>query len=368
MLLTDAGASAPACLSHCRMLTLILACLNRYVTQDRRERPLTSVQDDEFLYLKHITKYNQIATKVWYHNIAYESGQNAKKDEIGFLDYQIVQWYQNLPESLQFNSHDLKRENEIPSRALRRLRMLMALRKNQARISIYRPILHSATSIMENRRHAQQVVDVAKETITILNGVNKISDIYRTQQVLYNYFLVQALAVLFLSVAHAPAVFCNQTREEFYAAIELVKGFSAKSHVSKRLWKTIRGLKDMNDKIGMLARGEGGNTEQPTNAHSDAAAAMIGMAGQGVDRGVQASRTNGHLDGVAVSPENALQMTTELSHLFEMAGNFGNTNGGDVSAQDNYEYNNSTNGDGGFDFNPPFQNEPEFSRIMNELF
>lgn len=298
---------------------------------------------------------------MWYHNIAYESGQSTKKDEIGFLDYQIVQWYQDLPDSLKFNSRDLKSEHAMPGRGMRRLRMLMHLRKNQARISIYRPILHSATSIMENRHHAQQVVDVAKDTVNTLTGINQISDIYRTQQVMYNYFLVQALAVLFLSVAHAPAVFCNQTRQEFYAAIELVKGFSTKSHVSKRLWRTIRGLKEIGDKLGMLARGSNG--DQETDPHSDAAAAMVGMAGHSIDYQTGKSNT---FDELGVSPENALQMGNELTHLYEMAGNFGNFGG--TPGADNFGTSFNTNGDGGFDFNPPFQNEPEFSKLIGELF
>jgi hypothetical protein len=324
-------------------------------------------QDNTYPYLRHITKYNQIATKVWYHNIAYESGQNTKKDEIGFLDYQIVQWYQDLPESLQFNNRDLKHENEIPSRALRRLRLLMHLRKNQARVSIYRPILHSATSIMENRHHAQQVVDVAKDTINTLTGVNQISDIYRTQQVMYNYFLVQALAVLFLSVAHAPVVFCNQTRQEFYSAIELIKGFSTKSHVSKRLWRTIRGLKEIGDKLGMMARGSnGGSSDQEGDPHSDAAVAMVGMAGHNVEYNAMA-RNNG-LEELGVSPDNALQMTNELSNLFELVGNYGNFNGS-TPGPDNFSSTYGGAGDGnGMDLTAPFQNEPEFSRIMNELF
>ncbi|RMZ77534.1 hypothetical protein DV737_g4338, partial [Chaetothyriales sp. CBS 132003] len=281
-----------------------------FALQDADIDPALPEPDDTYPYLKHITKYNQIATKVWYHNVACESGQTpTKKDEIGFLDYQIVSWYQELPADLQFNRRELQRENEIPGRGRRRLRMLMHLRKNQARISIYRPILHSATSIMENRHHAQQVVDVAKETITTLTGVSQISDIYRTQQIMYHYFLVQALAVLFLAVAHAPAVFCNQTRQEFYAAIELIKGFSTKSHVSRRL-----------------------------------------------------------LDPSMMSPDNTLQMTNELSNLFEMAGNFGNFNG--APGPDVYGASFATTDDGqvGMEMHgAPFQNEPEFSRIMNEL-
>jgi hypothetical protein len=219
---------------------------------------------------------------------------------------------------------------------------------------------------MENRHHAQQVVDVAKDTINTLTGVNQISDIYRTQQVMYNYFLVQALAVLFLSVAHAPAVFCNQTRQEFYSAIEMIKGFSTKSHVSKRLWRTIRGLKDIGDKLGMMARGSNGSSDQEVDPHSDAAVAMVGMAGHNVDYN-QMSRGTG-LDELGVSPDNALQMTNELSNLFELVGNYGNFNGS-TPGPDNFNSAYGGPGDGsGIDLVAPFQNEPEFSRIMNELF
>ncbi|OCT52085.1 putative Fungal specific transcription factor [Cladophialophora carrionii] len=341
-----------------------------FALQDADLDPALPEPDEGHPYLKHITKYNQIATKVWYHNLAYEAGQNTKKDEIGFLDYQILQWYSQLPESLQFNNRDLARENEIPGRGVRRLRLLMYLRKNQARISIYRPILHSATSIMDNRHYAQNVIDVAKDTINTLTAVNQMSDIYKTQQVLYNYFLVQALAVLFLSVAHAPAVFCGQTRQEFYAAIEIVKGFSTKSHVSKRLWRTIRGLKDIGDKIGLLARGGSTMNDAEQDAHSDAAVAMAGLAGHKVDYNQSygnppTSQGNGDQgQELGVSPDDALQITNELSSLFELAGGYGaSTPGADAF---NYV---GPSGDVGMPegFNA-FGNEPEFARIMNELF
>ena len=336
-----------------------------------RKFVLMEVQDDGYPYLKHITKYNQIATKVWYHNLAYEAGQNTKKDEIGFLDYQILQWHSQLPGSLQFNNRDLGRENEIPGRGARRLRLLMYLRKNQARISIYRPILHSATSIMENRHYARMVIDVAKDTINTLTAVNQMSDIYKTQQVLYNYFLVQALAVLFLSVAHAPAVFCGQTREEFYAAIEIVKGFSTKSHVSKRLWRTIRGLKDMGDKIGLLARGGNDVSDAEHDAHSDAAVAMAGLAGHRVDYDQSYSNPNVHQSSggqgqeLGVSPDDALQISNELSSLFELAGGYGASTPG----PDAFNFMGGTDRDIGMPegFNA-FGSEPEFARIMNELF
>ena len=329
--------------------------------------------DDAFPYLKHITEYNHIAAKIWYFNAAREAGESTKRDEVGFFDYQILQWYAQLPESLKFNSKDLPKENEIPGRGMRRLRFLMHLRKNQARISIYRPILHSATSIMENRYNAQTVVDVAKDTIATITGVNKISDLYRTQQVCYNYFLVQALAVIFLAVSHAPAEFCDQTRDEFYSAIDLIKGFSTKSYLSKRLWRTVRGLKEMGDKIGLMARGINPN-EQEQDAHSNAAVAMAGLAGhQIITPPVYGTHSKAFsIHELGVSPEDGQQIGTELTNLFEMAqGGFGNYGGsGATPGPDAYTGYVGVNGElgGGEGVNSIFGNEQEFSRIMGELF
>ena len=328
------------------------------------------VQDDSNLYLKHITAYNHIASKVWYYSQAHESGNDGKRDEIGFLDYQVLQWYQQLPQSLEFNSQDLSRENEISSRGLRRLRFLMFLRVNQARISIYRPILHSATSIMENRVYAQRVIDVAKATISVITRVNQTSDLYRTQQVCYNYFLVQALAVIFLAVSHAPAEFCQQTREEFYGALDLIKGFSTKSHISKRLWRTIRGLKEMGEKLGLLARGVT-TTSEPEDAHSNAAVAMAGLAGHPMDDlAMYGTSMRNNLTDLGVSPTDGQQISNELTYLFELAGGYGNL-ANPAAGSDGFNGYVGPNGEihgSGEGVNGLFGNEQEFSRIMGELF
>lgn len=351
--------------------------------------------DDKYPYLKHITAYNHIGTKIWAHISALESGtRHARQDDISYLDFQITQWYQQLPEHLKFDSGNILKENEVPDRKTRRLRFLMFLRKNQARISVYRPILHSATSIVENRHHAETVVGIAKDTITTIIGIDRTTDIYRTQQVCFNYFLVQALAVIFLAVAHAPAIFRSKTTDEFYGAIDLIKGFSTKSYTTRRLWRTVRGLKDLGQKIGML----GGETVQPqqnlqmqsirqrdleNEAHSNAALGLAGLAGHKVNNYPplnNAIMRNGSID--VYSPEDASQMGNELTALFEMAGAYG-TNGmhggapggthGGGNGLDGFGTYDTTPGggnageDGGDSFNAMFGNEPEFSRIMNEL-
>lgn len=346
--------------------------------QDSDIDPMLPEPDNTFPYLKHITAYNHIATKIWQHISAFESGSTGiRRDEIGYLDFQIMQWYNGIPDDLKFDSHNLANESAIADRKVKRLRFLMFLRKNQARTSVYRPILHSVTSIMENRQYAATVIEIAKETINSIIGIDRLTDIYRTQQVCYNYFLVQALAVIFLSVAHAPALFCEKTREEFYGAIDLIKGFSTKSHTTRRMWKTVRGLKELGQKIGQLARGEVQNTPQQMgdDAHSNAALAMAGLAGHMVDNypPTMPLRSGSMSGEMSYSPEDASQMGNELTALFEMAGAYGQPNGNGNSGMQAEGIDSfgsfGMNGDDadGMGFNAMFGNEPEFSRIMNEL-
>ena len=109
-------------------------------------------------------------------------------------------------------------------------------------------------------------------------------------------------------------------------ALDLVKGFSTKSFVSKRLWRTIKGLKEIGPKLGL-------NPDiHPDDPHSSAALAMAGLAGHeistmggnpyadpnsnGFEKGVVASR---NVTGTGNSPMNGYQMSHEMTNLFEAA-------------------------------------------------
>ncbi len=311
--------------------------------------------------------YSRIGSKVWRSVTGFDGTANdVKKDEIGYLDYQVLQWHKTVPSCLAFFDPETGEEADSGSRAVRRLRILIYLRANQMRILIYRPALHSATSIMENRACAQTVVDVAKDTIRVLTHLNQTSDIYRTQQVCFNYFLVSALAVLFLAVSHAPAEFNQQVRDEFYMALDLVKGFSTKSYSSKRLWNTIRGLREVGPRLGLPSRPLNMDTN---DAHSTAAVAMAGLAGHPVDE--LAMFANGHgISPLGASPKDGLQMSYELTNLFEAAGGYGSV----IPANPGTESVNgfgASHGDisaGAEALSGMFGNEEEFSRIMKDLF
>jgi hypothetical protein len=201
------------------------------------------------------------------------------------------------------------------------LQILLYLRANQMRILIYRPVLHTATTILRHLDFAHTVVKVAKDTIRILTYINQTSDIYRCQQTMFNYFLISGLAVLFLAVAHAPAEFSQMCRDEFYMALDLVRGLSGESHVSKRLWRTVRTLKEVGPRLGLVSSEQLQNDEQ-----SNAAVAMAGLAGHPVDEMALYGRGAGQ-SGQVRPLDTPHGMALDLTTLFEAAGGTFNLNG-----------------------------------------
>ncbi|OJJ44809.1 hypothetical protein ASPZODRAFT_70907 [Penicilliopsis zonata CBS 506.65] len=287
-----------------------------FVIQDEDIDPNLPEPDSSLPYLNCMIAYNRISAKIWYSGLGSEGATDSKRDEIGYLDYQILQWYKQVPDTLRFYPQDSPRQREPANRGLQRLRVVLYLRMNQLRILIYRPVLHSTGSIVESRGQALTVVEIAKDTIRVLTHLNQSTDIYRSQQVTFNYFLLAALAVLFLAVSHAPGEFNRQVREEFYMALDLVSGFSAKSYVAKRLWKTIKGLRKIGEKLGVLNRPFASHSDDP---HSTAAVAMAGLAGHPIED-ISVYGPVGAMNELGNSPLNGLQMSQELTNLFEAVG------------------------------------------------
>lgn len=307
-----------------------------FAIQDADIDPHLPKPEDRSPYLSAMISYSAIGSKVWRTVAVTPSPGDAapvNTDELNYLDYQVIQWHRGIPVHLRFEhpSQQTRLSTPIgppPSRAGHRLRILLYLRANQMRILIYRPVLHSATSIMSQREHAQTVVDVAKDTIRVLTHINQTTDLYRTQQVLFNAFLTSAVAVLFLAVSHTPAIFAENVREEFYMALDLVRGFSKGSWIGQRLWRTIRVLKEVGPKLGLAANMTGA---APTQAYKDdmdpnrsAAVAMAGLAGHHVDElalfnGGAQEQKSGPGTGSSTSPDG---MANDLTSLFEAAGGF----------------------------------------------
>ncbi|OJJ06164.1 hypothetical protein ASPVEDRAFT_139924 [Aspergillus versicolor CBS 583.65] len=244
-------------------------------------------------YLRAMIRYSRIASKAWRFITSFNNTNEIKKDEMNYLDWQVLQWVAGLPDSLRLRDPSGYAEGE--TRSLRRLRSLVYLRASQLRMLIHRPVLHSAAQMMRFPTEAQTVVDMAKDTIRFITQLHASSDIYQLQQVVFNWFLVSALMALFLAVAQIPSQFSPSCREEFYMALELVKGVSTKSYISRRLWKSIKGLRRLGPQL-MHRNAEGDGTAE-------------GLIEQTVTSSVQSH-----------TPDGA-QMTQELKEWFEAVGN-----------------------------------------------
>ncbi|KAJ5134962.1 hypothetical protein N7526_006327 [Penicillium atrosanguineum] len=256
-------------------------------------------------YLRVMIRYSRIAAKVWKFISAFNNTNEIKKDEMNYLDWKVLRWVRDIPDELRLDHNSTPEYGDSAEgpRSLRRLRGLLYLRANQLRMLIYRPVLHTAGHIARYPAESETVVSLAKDTIRFITRLNETSDIYQLQQVAFNWFLVSALAVLFLAVSQAPSQFSGSCKEEFYWALELVKGFSTKSYISRRLWKSIRSLRKLGPEMGL-----GVQKLRPAVEPSEPGP----------------SRPQGSLlpaTGSSQTPLDGAQMTQELMGWFEAVGN-----------------------------------------------
>lgn len=168
---------------------------------------------------------------------------------------------------------------------------------------------------MAHHTQAQKVVDLAKDTIRYLTHLNNTTTLYQTMQVFYHQFLTSAISVVFLASVHAPVRFSAVCREEFYLSLDLAKDLSSRSMVSKRLWSTIKTLKDVAPRFGL---------NPDDDPHSSAALGMIGLARGHLDQDTASSTpyqrplappaqtpTEGVVD------QNGSRIQSEMSRIFE---------------------------------------------------
>jgi hypothetical protein len=123
------------------------------------------------------------------------------------------------------------------------LQVLLALQANQLRILVYRQNLLSDDRILDDISGASIAVETAKSSIHMLDYYSHISDVYFQRPEPFNYFLISALAALFLAVLHAPARFSQVCRPEFYTAVAMVRRSATRARTSRRLQKMIHSLK-----------------------------------------------------------------------------------------------------------------------------
>ncbi|PYH98091.1 hypothetical protein BO71DRAFT_438335 [Aspergillus ellipticus CBS 707.79] len=196
-------------------------------------------------YLTCMISYARLSSKIWGLVVGWRTRpRSATADYCAYLDFQVQQWIQSIPVELRFDPSQRPSGASNPQAdSMMMLQVLLALQANQLRILVYRQYLLSTESIEESVPSASIAVETAKSTVHMLDIFSRVSDIYFQRPEPFNYFLISALAALFLAVLHSPSRFSQVCRPEFYKAVDMVRRSSTRARTSRRLQKIIQGLK-----------------------------------------------------------------------------------------------------------------------------
>lgn len=194
-------------------------------------------------YLTCMISYARLSTKIWGLVVGWPlRARSTTSDHCSYLDFQVQQWIQSIPQELRFDPSRLCNHEADHSDSMVMLQVLLALQANQLRILVYRQNLLSHDSIETDVVGASIAVETAKSTVHMLDFFSQVSELYYQRPEPFNYFLLSALAALFLAVLHAPSRFSQVCRPEFYSAVDMVRRSSTRARTSRRLQKVIRSL------------------------------------------------------------------------------------------------------------------------------
>jgi hypothetical protein len=307
-------------------------------------------------YLTCMINYARLSTKIWGLVVGWRSRPRAATaDYCSYLDFQVQQWIQSIPSELRFDLTQSQPQSEHAGRAaivtaaqqpqsrahtqtesMLMLQVLLALQANQLRILVYRQNLLSSESIESNVSGASTAVETAKSTVHILDLFSRVSPLYFQRPEPFNYFLISALAALFLAVLHVPARFSQTCRPEFYAAVDMVRRSSTRARTSRRLQKIIKSLKMIWNNIGAQ------RSKEPVQKNGANRRTPLGLDGTrtplSMESHAQWPYTQRPMSGVPTpqhppsaylrsmySPTTVLADETsceDLTSFFEMAGGF----------------------------------------------
>ncbi|KAJ5965251.1 Copper amine oxidase N2/N3-terminal [Penicillium waksmanii] len=195
-------------------------------------------------YLTCLISYARLGTKIWGLIVGWSNrSREATSEGCAFLDAQVQQWVHSIPRELRFDPSWRSPAGPVHTDRTRMLQVLLALQANQLRILVYRQNLLSGDRILDDIPGALIAVETAKSTIHMLDYYSRVSNVYFQRPEPFNYFLISALAALFLAVLHAPARFSQLCRPEFYTAVGMVRRSATRAKTSRRLQKIIRSLK-----------------------------------------------------------------------------------------------------------------------------
>lgn len=193
--------------------------------------------------------YCRVGSNIWDMVVGWGSTARAvAADNCAYLDFQIKQWQDSIPHEFRLKNDHEGWALSAKSEWLAVSQVLFHMRANQLGILVYKQNLLNTQTIHNNLDGAKTAVDRATDTIQTLDKFSRVSALYSHRPEPFNRFLFSALATLFLAVSHAPNVFTQLCRSDFYKALDTLKRSPTRGKYSRRLQKVIKNLKRINIK------------------------------------------------------------------------------------------------------------------------
>jgi hypothetical protein len=163
-----------------------------------------------------------------------------------FHQYQLDQWQRSIPGELGFSHAD---PGDTRSTLLL---TVLHLRANQLRAVMIRRFLYIGTDSTTQLGKSAAAVEIAIDTIRVIDDLHARSDIYRRQQALFNYFLISALGVLYALITRdskretssmtsdrlSPAVFAN-AQSGLFRGLDILWSLGTSGTYPLRLWNKL---------------------------------------------------------------------------------------------------------------------------------
>jgi len=293
-----------------------------FVIQDSLVDPaLTSLEFDH-LYLRSMVPFAKISGKAWQMSNEFSSKEpDAVREEIDYLDYQVLQWQKQIPASLRY-CHGLTEITQVTSSegdGLRLLYLSVALfvRANQLRNVIYRPLLQSASRIKNDPEHTLAALNIAKDSIQAFVDLDATTILLQTHAMFFKHFIVSSLGNLLLIVVHGTTEYWTEIQDTFHTALTLLRKLSVRSGPILRAWDRLKGLEDLQAKILTASRRKAETQQQSLNY-------FAGISGARPSDTSASLNSNCDVGGMQIGESHMLfdsQICDEFAGLFDMSYN-----------------------------------------------
>jgi hypothetical protein len=237
-----------------------------FVIQDSLVDPALLSMDFDHVYLRTMIPFAKLSGKAWQMNNDFSSKEpDVVREEIDYLDYQVLQWQKQIPASLRY-CHG---QTEIPDPTSSDADVLQCfylgvalfVRLNQFRNVIYRPFLQSASRISSDLEHTRKALKIAKDSLQAFSDLDATTNLLYTHATFFKHFIVSSLGNLLLIVVHAPIAYWTEIRDTFHDASVLLRKLSSRSGPVLQAWDRLKGLEDLHAKI-LAARGAKAEAQQ----------------------------------------------------------------------------------------------------------